>query len=330
MWKWENIIMDFITKLLKTSTGQDTIWVIVDRLIKSTHFLPMRENDSMEKLTRQYIKEVITRHGVSVSIISYRDGRRRKPLEFEVGDKVMLKLSPWKGVIRFGKWEKLNPRYIRPFKVLAKVRIVAYRLELPDQLSCVHSTFHVSNLKKCLSDELLAVPLDEIQIDDKLNFIEESVEIMDREVKRLKQSRIPIVKVLWNSRRCPEFTWEREDQMKKKYPHLFANPASTSKAKKESSDEECLTFESEDEEYVIAVRDFKKFLKRRGTFVRQPQNDKKAFQKSRDDKNRNSDRKCFRFGDPNHLIGECPKPAKNKNQGAFVGGSWSDSGEEDD
>ncbi|GKD12566.1 putative reverse transcriptase domain-containing protein, partial [Tanacetum coccineum] len=150
---------------------------------------------------------------------SYAD-RRRKPLEFQVGDKVMLKVSPWKGVIRFGKRGKLNPRYIGPFKVLAKVGTVAYRLELPDQLSRVHSTFHVSNLKKCLSDEPLAIPLDEIQIDDKLNFIEEPVEIMDREVKRLKQSRIPIVKVRWNSRRGPEFTWEREDQMKKKMSEL--------------------------------------------------------------------------------------------------------------
>ncbi|GJX08599.1 putative reverse transcriptase domain-containing protein [Tanacetum coccineum] len=154
---------------------------------------------------------------------SYAD-RRRKPLEFEVGDKVMLKVSPWKGVIRFGKRGKLNPRYIRPFKILAKVGMLAYRLELPEQLSRVHSTFHVSNLKKCFVDEPLAIPLDEIQIDDKLNFIEEPVEIMDREVKRLKQSRIPIVKVRWNSRRGPEFTWEREDQMKKKYPHLFVNP----------------------------------------------------------------------------------------------------------
>ncbi|GJZ62701.1 putative reverse transcriptase domain-containing protein [Tanacetum coccineum] len=138
-------------------------------------------------------------------------------------------VSPWKGVIRFGKRGKLNPSYIGPFKILAKVGTVAYRLELPDQLSRVHSTFHVSNLKKCFSDEPLAIPLDEIQIDDKLNFIEEPVEIMDREVKCLNQSRIPIVKVCWNSRRGLEFTWEREDQMKKRYPHLFANLAPASK-----------------------------------------------------------------------------------------------------
>ncbi|GJT85061.1 hypothetical protein Tco_1066778 [Tanacetum coccineum] len=111
----------------------------------------------------------------------------------------MLKVSPWKGVIRFGKRGKLNPCYIGPFKILAKVGTVAYRLELPEKLSHVHSTFHVSNLKKCLSDEPLAIPLDEIHIDEKLNFIEEPVEIMDREVKRLKKSRIPIVKVRWDS-----------------------------------------------------------------------------------------------------------------------------------
>ncbi|GJV84309.1 putative reverse transcriptase domain-containing protein [Tanacetum coccineum] len=133
---------------------------------------------------------------------------RRKPLEFQVGDKVMLKVSPWKGVIRLGKRGKLNTRYIRPFKILSKVGTVAYRLEVPEHLSRVHSTFHVSNLKKCISDETLAIPLDEIQVDDKLYFIEEPVKIMDREVKRLKQSRIPIVKVRWNSRRGPEFTWE--------------------------------------------------------------------------------------------------------------------------
>ncbi|GKE67525.1 hypothetical protein Tco_1521686 [Tanacetum coccineum] len=142
----------------------------------------------------------------------------------------MLKISPWKGVIRFDERGKLNPRYIGPLKVLAKVGIVAYRLKLPQQLSRVYSTFHVSNIKKCLSDELLAIPLDEIHIDDKLHFLEEPVKIMDREVKQLKQSRIPIIKVRWNSRRGPEFIWEREDQFKKKYPHLFTNRPSSSNA----------------------------------------------------------------------------------------------------
>nr|GEX56944.1 putative reverse transcriptase domain-containing protein [Tanacetum cinerariifolium] len=127
----------------------------------------------------------------------------------------MLKVSPWKGVIRFGKRVKLNPRYIGPFKIIAKVGTIAYGLELPEQLSRVHSTFHVSNLKKCMSDEPLAIPLDEIQVDDKLHFIEEPVEVMDRKVKRLKQSRIPIVNVRWNSWIGPKFTWEREDQMQK-------------------------------------------------------------------------------------------------------------------
>ncbi|GJW49620.1 hypothetical protein Tco_0090971 [Tanacetum coccineum] len=142
----------------------------------------------------------------------------------------MLKVSPWKGVIRFRKRRKLNPRYIGSFKIIAKVGTIAYQLDLLEQLSRVHSTFHVLNLKKCMSDETLVIPLDEIQVDDKLYFIEEPVEIMDREVKHLKQSHIPIVKFRWNYRRGPAFTWEREDQMQKKYPRLFANPEPSSNA----------------------------------------------------------------------------------------------------
>nr|GEX06478.1 putative reverse transcriptase domain-containing protein [Tanacetum cinerariifolium] len=263
-WKWDNNTMDLVTKLPRTSSGYDTIWVIMDHLTKSSYFLPMREDDSMDKLTKLYLKEVVTRHGIPISIISDRDPRdrwakrkdhsdtrryvtrlcdrlwkrvgkdtyhwlnsrttaeitkkivqikqrlqaardhqksytnvMRKPLEFQVGDKVMLKVSPRKRVVRFGKRGKLNACYIGPFK-------------------------------KCLSDEPLVIPLDELHIDDKLYFVEEPVEIIDREIKRLRQSRIPIIKVRWNFKHGPEFTWEREDQFKQKYPHLFTNRASSS------------------------------------------------------------------------------------------------------
>ncbi|GJT28260.1 putative reverse transcriptase domain-containing protein [Tanacetum coccineum] len=361
-WKWDNITMDFVTKLPKSSQGYDTIWVIVDRLTKSAIFMPMRETDPLDKLARMYLKEVVTKHGIPVSIICDRDPRfssnfwkslqkalgtsldmstayhpetdgqsertiqtledmlracvidfgngwvkhlplvefsynnsyhasikaapfealygrkcrspvcwaevgqvqltgpelvqesteriiqikqriqtardrqksyadlKRKPMEFQVGDKVMLKVSPWKGVVRFGKRGKLNPRYVGPFKVLKKVGAVAYKLELPQELSRVHNTFHVSNLKKCYSDDPLVVPLEGLQVDDKLHFVEEPVEVMDREVKQLRRSRVPIVKVRWNSRRGPEFTWEREDQFRKKYPHLFTKTAPSSSA----------------------------------------------------------------------------------------------------
>ncbi|GJT48133.1 putative reverse transcriptase domain-containing protein [Tanacetum coccineum] len=152
---------------------------------------------------------------------SYAD-KTRKPIEFSVGDYVLLKVSPWKGMIRFGKKGKLASRFVGPFEIIEKVGLVAYRLDLPEELNSVHDTFHVSNHKKCLVDPTLQVPFDEIRVDDKLNFVEELVEILGRDIKKLKRSRIAIVKVWWNSKHGFEFTWEREDQMKPEYPHLFS------------------------------------------------------------------------------------------------------------
>ncbi|GJR42278.1 putative reverse transcriptase domain-containing protein [Tanacetum coccineum] len=141
---------------------------------------------------------------------SYVD-KRRKPLEFTVGEYVLLKVSPLKGVVRFGKKGKLAPRFVGPFKITKRIGPVAYRLRFLEELNGIHDTFHVLNLKKCLADDpTLQVPLDEIRVDDKLNFVEKEVEIIEREFKKLKWSRIVIVKVRWNLKHGPEFTWERE------------------------------------------------------------------------------------------------------------------------
>nr|GEX40400.1 putative reverse transcriptase domain-containing protein [Tanacetum cinerariifolium] len=326
------ITMDLVTKFPKSSSGYDAIWVIVDRLTKSVHFLPIHKDYKTEKLVRIYINEIVARDGVPVSIILDRDGRfashlwqalqkalgtklnmstayhpetdsqsertiqilddmlracvmdfggswdnhlllvefsynntvgesqligpkivqettkyiiqikerlktarsrlknyvdkRRKPLEFKVGDRVLLKVSPWKGVVQFGKKGKLAPRYVGPFEIMKCVGPVAYRLRLPQEFSCVHDVFHVSNLKKCLPDSDIQVPLEEIKVDDKLYFVEELIEIVDRHIKKLKRSWIPIVKVRWDSRRGAEFTWEREDQFKAKYSHLLVASSS--------------------------------------------------------------------------------------------------------
>nr|GEU80053.1 putative reverse transcriptase domain-containing protein [Tanacetum cinerariifolium] len=145
---------------------------------------------------------------------------KRKPLEFQVRDRVMLKVSPQKGIIHFGKRGKLNPRYIRPFKTLERIGPLSYKLELTEELCNIHNTFYIYNLKKYLSDESLIISMKELWLDDKLNFMEKPVDIMDREVKQLKKSRIPIVKVRWNSKRGPEFTWECEDQIYAKAQQL--------------------------------------------------------------------------------------------------------------
>ncbi|GKB39962.1 hypothetical protein Tco_0884904 [Tanacetum coccineum] len=150
---------------------------------------------------------------------SYADNRR-KPLEFQVGDHVMLKVSPWKGVVQFGKKGKLVLRFVGPFEILKRIGHVAFRLRLLKELSSVHDMFHVSNLNKCLANVNLHVSLDEIKVDKALSFVEDLLKIKDREVKTLKRSKIPIVKVRWNSKRGPEFTWEHEDHIKAKYPHL--------------------------------------------------------------------------------------------------------------
>ncbi|GJY90856.1 putative reverse transcriptase domain-containing protein [Tanacetum coccineum] len=175
VWKWEGIAMDFVTKFPRTSSGHDTIWVIVDRLTKSAHFLPMREDYKMDRLARlsrfwQPMQEALgTRLDMSKAYT-------RPMVRAEFGEGQFI------GVVRFGKKRKLAPRFVRPFEIIEK-----------------------------------------IQVDAKLNFVEEPEEILEREFKKLKRSKIAIVKVRWNSKRDPEFTWECEDQMKLKYPHLFSD-----------------------------------------------------------------------------------------------------------
>nr|GFA04013.1 putative reverse transcriptase domain-containing protein [Tanacetum cinerariifolium] len=186
--------------------------------------------DLMNRVCKPYLDKFMIVFIDDILIYSHNKEKHkdhlRTILELIKKEKLYAKFS--KCVIRFGKRGKLNPRYIGPCKILDRFGPMVYTLELPKELSNIHSTFHVSNLKKCLSNESIVIPMKELWLDDKLNFVEEPIEIMDREVKQLRQRRIPIVKVRWNSKRGPEFTWECEDQIRAKYPHLFPNITPTS------------------------------------------------------------------------------------------------------
>nr|GFC12541.1 putative retroelement [Tanacetum cinerariifolium] len=187
--KWENITMDFVTKLPKSSQGT--------RLDMSTAYHP--ETDGQSERTIQTLEDMLRACAIDFG----KGWVNHLPLvEFSYNNSYHASI---KGSYILEKRGKLNPRYVGPFKVLGVNGKVAYKLDLPEELSRVHNTFHVSNLKKCHADEPLAVPLDGLHFDDKLHFVEEPVEIVDREVKRLKRSRIPLVKVQWNSKRGPEF-----------------------------------------------------------------------------------------------------------------------------
>ncbi|GJV60855.1 putative reverse transcriptase domain-containing protein [Tanacetum coccineum] len=293
--------MDLVTKLPRSSSGYDAIWVIVDRLTKSAHFLPIREDYKTGKLARIYINEIVARHGVLVSIISDRDGRFPshlwQALQEALGIKLhvstayhpetdgqsertiqtfyhtSIKCAPFEALYgrkcrspviwtEVGESQLIGPELVQEmtkkiFQIKERLKMVrsrqksyadkrrkalewrpsvtkgismegsAYRLKLPQELSCVHDTFHVSDLKKCLAEPDVQVPLDEIEIDENLRFVEEPIEIVERDVKKLKRRRIPLVKVRWNSRQGAEYTWE---QFQKKYPHLFSEPVPSSSA----------------------------------------------------------------------------------------------------
>nr|GEV01822.1 hypothetical protein [Tanacetum cinerariifolium] len=201
----DSTTMDFVMKLPITSSGHDTIWVIVDRLTKSTYFLPMREDYKMDRLVRFYLNDIVARHGVPISIIYDHDShftpRFWQSMQEALGTLLYMSAAyhsqtDGQSVVRFGKKGKLSPRFIGPFKITETIGPVAYRLRLPEELNGVYDTFHVSNLKKFLADPTLQIPLDEIQVDAKLNFMEEPMEILEREFKKLKHSRINIVKVI--------------------------------------------------------------------------------------------------------------------------------------
>ncbi|OMP06578.1 reverse transcriptase [Corchorus capsularis] len=268
-WKWEHITMDFVVGLPRTQAGNNVIWVIVDRLTKAAHFLPIRNGWTLEHLAkfwdvhlpliefaynnsyhasigmppyevlygrkcrtplcwdevgeRQLLgRELVEITAGKVKIIrdhlkvaqdrqkSYAD-IRRKELEFEIGDKVFLKVAPWKGVIRFRKAGKLNPRYIGPFIITQQIGPVAYRLDLSSELERIHDVFHISMLKKYVPDDSHILEAPPIELKENMSFEVQPIEILDRQIRFLRNKQIPLVKVLWQSGEIEEMTWETEE-----------------------------------------------------------------------------------------------------------------------
>ncbi|XP_049378042.1 uncharacterized protein LOC125842770 [Solanum stenotomum] len=260
-WNWERITVDFVSGLPHTQRNHDAIWVIVDRLTKSAHFLAIRMDYSLEHLAELYISGIARLHGILRSIVSDRGpsyqssiemppyealyrrkcrtplcwsevGERklvgpeivqqtedkadlkRLDIEYQVGDKVFLKVSPWKKIMRFGQKGKISPRFIRPYEILERIGPVAYKLALPPELEKIHNIFHVSMLRRYRSDPSHVLPVESIEVNPDLTYNEEPIRIEAREVKQLRNKRIPLVKVLWRNHSRKEYTWEREEDMR--------------------------------------------------------------------------------------------------------------------
>nr|CAD39386.2 OSJNBb0016B03.11 [Oryza sativa Japonica Group] len=256
-WKWEEIGMDFITGLPRTSSGHDSIWVIVDRLTKVAHFIPVKTTYSGSRLAELYMARIVCLHGVPKKIVSdrgrerqvfgtdilreaeekvkiiqerlrvaqsrhksYADNRRRD-LSFEEGDYVYLRVTPLRGVHRFHTKGKLAPRFVGPYKIVSRRGEVAYQLELPQSLAGVHNVFHVSQLKKCLRVPTEEANIEQIEVQEDLTYVEKPIRILETSERRTRNRVIRFCKVQWSNHSEEESTWEREDELKSAHPYLF-------------------------------------------------------------------------------------------------------------
>ncbi|KAK8625714.1 hypothetical protein V6N13_056875 [Hibiscus sabdariffa] len=259
-WKWEKITMDFVSGLPIMPGKNDAVWVIMDRLTKSSYFIHLRVNMSSDILAEIYIREVIQVHGVPRPIVSDRDPKltsrfwkslqkslstilklstdfhsqtdvqskrkayantKKRDIRYEVRDMVFLKVSPWKKVLRFGKKGELSHRYIGLFEVNEKVGTVAYRLALPPEFDKIHNVFHVSMLRRYRSDPSHVFEPEEVELNLDLSYEEEPVIILDRDVKRLRNKNVSLVKVLWRNHKVEEVTWEPKETFRQQYLYLF-------------------------------------------------------------------------------------------------------------